>query len=239
MARCRAAILALAALLAAAAAPSVVLAQGTFEAMQDTTFSQLAPMAGQWNISVEATRSPDRAFVPQVCPDDVYAAPCNQPPLNADAKDKLRVTATLKAEPLRTVGDLEPKRIWVKACYARSSLVDRPWRKGNDNIDKDKSCPFIVRATDFNASTYTFEWNVPKNMTKAMWYAQVLVQCTNGTQLSFCQTDNTRNTTFFATSSINSTPTSMIIATAVCSAVGPLFLAGYFLKDMLARGKAK
>jgi High-affinity nitrate transporter accessory len=143
MARCRAAILALAALLAAAAAPSVVLAQGTFEAMQDTTFSQLAPMAGQWNISVEATRSPDRAFVPQVCPDDVYAAPCNQPPLNADAKDKLRVTATLKAEPLRTVGDLEPERIWVKACYAKSSLVDRPWRKANDNIDV--SGPLIFR----------------------------------------------------------------------------------------------
>jgi hypothetical protein len=74
-------------------------------------------------------------------------------------------------------------------------------------------------------------------MTKASWYASVLVQCTNGTGVSFCQYDSTRNATYWGTTVINSTPTGMVVATAVCSAIGPLFLGGYFIKDFLAGRK--
>lgn len=51
------------------------------------------------------------------------------------------------------------------------------------------------------------------------------------------QYDNTKNVTYFATNIINSTPKGMIIATAVCSAIGPLFLAAYFLRDSLSQRK--
>jgi hypothetical protein len=101
----------------------------------------------------------------------------------------------------------------------------------------DKSCPFVIRSTEYDAAkaTYAFEWPVPKNMTKATWFTSVLVQCTNGTGNSYCQHDSTVNQTYFATNIINSTPTGMVVATAVCSTIGPLFLGVYFLRDMITR----
>jgi hypothetical protein len=104
---------------------------------------------------------------------------------------------------------------------------------------KDKSCPFVIKSTEFAANTtnYSFDWPIPKNMTKATWFTSVLVQCTNGTGTSFCQHDSTVNQTYFATNIINSTPTGMVVATAVCSAIGPLFLGVYFLRDMLMTRK--
>lgn len=74
-------------------------------------------------------------------------------------------------------------------------------------------------------------------MTRATWFTSVLVQCANGTGASYCQHDSTVNQTYFATNIINSTPTGMVIATAVCSAIGPLFLGAYFLRDMLMQRK--
>jgi hypothetical protein len=55
--------------------------------------------------------------------------------------------------------------------------------------------------------------------------------------LLLLQFDNTVNKTYFATNIINSTPTSMIAATAVCAAIGPLFLASYFVRDFMMRSK--
>lgn len=105
---------------------------------------------------------------------------------------------------------------------------------------KDKSCPFVIKSTEYTpaTNTYSFEWPIPKNMTRATWFTSVLVQCTNGTGASYCQHDSTVNQTYFATNIINSTPTGMVVATAVCSAIGPLFLGVYFLRDMLMHRKA-
>jgi len=102
---------------------------------------------------------------------------------------------------------------------------------------KDKSCPFTIKSADMNATSYSFEWPIPKNMPKAAWYASVMVQCMNGTKPAFCQYDTTKNQTYWGTTVINGTPTGMIVATAVCSALGPLFLASYFIKDTLTRRK--
>lgn len=213
---------------------------GTYEVLQDTSYKQLKPTTGQWKISVAATKSADKGtFTPVTCDQALLTAPCNQPPLSADAKDKLRVDLTLKDKTLKTYDDLDPKRLLVRACYTKQSATDRPWRRANDVIDKDKSCPFVIKSTEYTPanSTYSFEWPIPKNMTRATWFTSVLVQCTNGTGASYCQYDSTVNQTYFATNIINSTPTGMVVATAVCSAIGPLFLGVYFLRDMLMQRK--
>jgi len=99
-------------------------------------YTQLDPVKGQWDISIAATRSPDKTvFTPQVCDQDKVTAACNQPLLSADAKDKLKVTAALKSGPLKTIDDLPAKKIVVKACYTKPSIADRPWRKTNNIID--------------------------------------------------------------------------------------------------------
>jgi len=211
---------------------------GTYEVLQDTSYTQLKPVSGQWKIDVLATKGADKSvFTPIVCDKEALTAPCHSPALTADEKDKLKVELQLKDKQLKTYDNLQPKRVLVRACYTKSSAVDRPWRKANDVIDKDKSCPFVIRSAEFNSTTnsYSFDWPIPKNMTKATWYTSVLVQCQNGTGTSFCQFDSTKNQTYFATNIINSTPTGMVVATAVASAIGPLFLGVYFLRDMLSR----
>jgi hypothetical protein len=233
-------------------------------------YTQLAPVKGQWDITLKATKTADKAaFEPLDCAEDKVSAACNKPLLTADAKDKLQVTAALKESPLKTIDDLTPKRVIIKACYTKPSTADRPWRKSNDVIDvsaiaaaaapptaaalctkhaalmptiqlipaqisyccnsiakpaaqqqplrhaylslsarvthqhtpaccccccccccrpqKDKSCPFVIKSAELNASSYTVEWPIPKNMTRAAWYATVLVQCENGTVNSYCQ----------------------------------------------------
>lgn len=219
-------------------------ASGNIEELQDTTYKQLSGVKGQWAISVKATKTADKALLePQTCDQPKPSAECNQPLLSADAKDKVQVTAALTAPPLRTIDNLTPLRVLVKACYAKPSTADRPWRKPSDVIDKDRSCPFTIVSRDLpladNATQLVADWAVPKNATKAAWYAQVMVLCQNGTLLSFCQYDSTVNATYWATKVINSTPPSMVAATAVCSALGPLVLAGFFLKETLLGGRKK
>jgi hypothetical protein len=213
-------------------------AAGTFEVLRPTSYKQLDPVKGQWAISVAATRSPDKTvFTPQVCDQDKFTAACNQPLLSADAKDKLQVTATLTSSPLKTIDNLPAKKVVFRACYTKPSIADRPWRKSNNVIDKDKSCPFTMKSMDINGTSYTVEWPIPKGMTRAAFYTQVMVQCMNGTEPAFCQYDTTKNQTYFGATMIDGTPKGMIVATAVCSAIGPLFLGSYFIKDMLSRKK--
>lgn len=101
-----------------------------------TGYKQLKPVSGQWKISVAATKSADKAvFSPLTCDQPALTAACNQPPLSADAKDKLRVDLALKDKTLKTMDDLSPKRLLVRACYTKQSATDRPWRRANDVID--------------------------------------------------------------------------------------------------------
>jgi hypothetical protein len=103
-------------------------------------YTQLAPVKGQWDITLKATRTANKdAFEAVDCTEDRFSAACNQPLLSADAKDKLQVTAALKKSPIKTIDDLTPKRVVIKACYTRPSAVDRPWRKSNDVIDVSAS----------------------------------------------------------------------------------------------------
>lgn len=216
----------------------LVYSVAAYEDLQPTTYAQLAPVKGQWNITVEATRESPDAFMPVTCDQAAVQAPCNQPLLTADRADKLKLTYTLAGSGLKTLDDLAPKGVRFVACYATPSTADRPWRKANPVMDKDKSCPFIIKDVPINANgTYTVTWLLPKNTTKAAWYTQVRVQCQNGSLTSYCQFDTTQNQTYWATNIINSTPVGLKVATAICSAVGPLFLIAFFLRDYLTKGK--
>jgi hypothetical protein len=99
-------------------------------------YTQLKPVAGQWKISVSATKSADKAvFSPIACDQPALTAACNQPQLTADNMDKLKVELQLKNKTLTTYDNLAPKRLLVRACYTKASAVDRPWRKAADKID--------------------------------------------------------------------------------------------------------
>lgn len=198
------------------------------------TYEQLKPTGEQWTISIATTSTPDKAaFVPvTACNQTAVSAACLQPLLTADNQDKVQFTFKAAGSQLKTLDDLPVLSLMFQACYSKSSTADRPWRKPAPVVTLDKSCPFVLQvATPTPDNSYTVTWPVPKNATKASWYAQVLTICQNGTGTTYCGAGSTQNANYFATNTINSTPVSMQIATAICAAIGPLFLASYFVKD--------
>lgn len=233
----------LAAALVAAHAAGDAPALGT----RTTTYEELKPFAGQWNIAVDTSAAAgapyelDQCTIPTGCP----------PALNADAGSKLRVTLTRKAGAaanatggaLATLGGGAPVKLLLKACFSKPSTADRPWRKSAPVVDKDRSCPVALappRAltaaeTAAGAPPLVFEFKVPKGAPKAAWFASAMFEC-EGAQL--CQHETTNGTAFWQTEAVQSRPASLIAAASVCSAIGPGVLAAFFLRDhVLGRGK--
>jgi hypothetical protein len=126
-------------------------------------YTQLAPVKGQWDITLKATRTPNKDVLEAVdCTEDKLSAACNQPLLSADAKDKLQVTAALKNSPIKTIDDLTPKRVVIKACYTKPSAVDRPWRKTNDVIDVSASPAAAAAAAACCLLALSMHLNLPR-----------------------------------------------------------------------------
>jgi hypothetical protein len=203
-----------------------------------TAYTELDSLKGQWAITVESTRGSD-AFKPVTCDVPAFAAPCNQPPLSNDAHDKVRVTAKQVGKAITTRGGLAAADVILKLCFSKPSTADRPWRKANDVIDKDRACPQTLATLPIAANgTYSAVWPVPKAAVKATWYAQVLVECKNGTELTVCQYDNTANKTYVSTQIMHSTPVSLQVAAAVCSAIAPAVLVAFFIKEQVLKKRA-
>jgi hypothetical protein len=188
---------------------------------------------------MQATKGKSNEFyLGQTCDSPAITAPCNQPLLTAAAADRVRVTAKLNQTQLRTDGGLEPTGVVLRLCFSKPFVADRPWRKPNDKIDFDRSCPPSGNVAKLEVAangTYTGVWKVPKNAPKATWYAMVLVECKNGTATVYCQTDSTKGLNFVGTQIIESVPAALKIAAALCSAVAPVFLLAFFIKERVAK----
>jgi hypothetical protein len=209
------------------------------------TYPELKPVSGQWNIAVAATKTADKTqFEPQTgCNATAIDAPCIQPVLSHPNGDALKFTFSLKAAPLRTLGDLTPTKVVFRACYSAPFLKDRGWRKATPELNKDRSCPIVLNkptSLDFQTTPYEFTYNIPNNVTRATWYAAVFVVCNNGTEgITTCQYDTSATTsaqpTYWGTSQITSITSGLKIATAVCSLIAPLFLGAFFVWEYLIK----
>lgn len=206
-------------------------------------------------------------FLPHSCASPALNASCNARPLSADHGDELRVTAKLNGtRALRGAGGLAPVNVTIRLCFSKPSTADRPWRKPSDVIDKDKSCPHVLATLPVNGEgVYSATWKVPKNAPRATWYAQAYVSCANSTAAEaakshdkmaatvigaahakradapppvICAVSSTKGANFFATAPILSVPTGMTVAAGICSAIAPLFLALFFIKERAMKKSA-
>jgi hypothetical protein len=196
---------------------------------------------GQWTISLEATKGADKKeFEAQVCNSTAVGAPCNQPLLSAQHRDKVHIVAKLASPQIKTNGGLKPTTVTIKLCFSKPFTKDRPWRKAADVIDKDKACPQTIAKLPVGAGLTSYEgtFSIPKAMPRATWYAQVMVTCMNGTAPVVCQYDNTANAAYVATEIIDSTPPAMKVAVGICSAIAPAFLIAFFLKENVLKKRA-
>ena len=83
----------------------------------------------------------------------------------------------------------------IKLCYTDDKIVDRPWRKFNKAVDKNKQCWQIPEMTKFmkkdvavgDGST-TIE--IPTNTPASTYYVQVLGVDSNGEYVSYANSDD-------------------------------------------------
>ena len=83
----------------------------------------------------------------------------------------------------------------IKLCYTNDKIVDRPWRKFNKAVDKNKQCWQIPEMTKFmkkdvavgDGST-TIE--IPTNTPASTYYVQVLGVDSNGEYVSYANSDD-------------------------------------------------
>ena len=83
----------------------------------------------------------------------------------------------------------------IKLCYTDDKIVDRPWRKFNKAVDKNKQCWQIPELTKFmkkevavgDGST-TIE--IPTNTPASTYYVQVLGVDSNGEYVSYANSDD-------------------------------------------------
>lgn len=121
----------------------------------------------------------------------------------------------------------------LKACFSKQWTVDRKWRAHNNLIRKDNQCNIKI-ADGLPAPNGTYEWAIPNDVPISTLFIQSYIKCQQPTgEYKFCTYG--RSAGFFQVNPIDSRPTSMIIACAVCSAVGPLCLAAYLFYERMRK----
>ncbi|KAI7840574.1 hypothetical protein COHA_005727 [Chlorella ohadii] len=115
----------------------------------------------------------------------------------------------------------------LMTCFSNSSAVDRPWRKANAVISKDKKCnvekPFKQGLPTGSGS---YVWTPGANTPPAIYNIQLLEVQANSDPTNY--TAMGRSVGFFQIQPINSTPSWLLAMVGVFSCIGPLTLAGFF-----------
>lgn len=209
-------------------------------------WADLDPYKGQWNVTFALTSTSDKSvFIPHNCSQKNLGKACNQPPMSPDDNDKIKINITLKnattVANFKTHNAGKPKKVVIKLCYSETSSMDRPWRKANKVIKKDKSCPIKVKAFPwveggFQNHTAVFNFTSKKDLTKAVWYVRVITFCDDGTTDGVqCQYDGTKAKNYFETKTIDQITSSLTITLIVLSIAGPAFMIGFFVVDTIRR----
>jgi hypothetical protein len=77
------------------------------------------------------TKTADKnMFEQQICNSTDINAACNQPGMNPDQNDKVKVIFGFNGT-LRTLNGTTPKTATLRFCFSRPFIADRPWRKFN------------------------------------------------------------------------------------------------------------
>ncbi|XP_021720161.1 high-affinity nitrate transporter 3.2-like [Chenopodium quinoa] len=139
-------------------------------------------------------------------------------------KDQITVTWGLN----RNVSKLDTsayKQVEVKLCFLAESQVDRPWRKTEDELARDKTCQFLVVKKDFTSSSDSFTYTVKKDVPTAHYFVRVYVRDgPDGKQLAYGQTTGLD----LSVKSISGRSASIDIAASIFSAFSVLSLAFFF-----------
>ncbi|KAJ8429608.1 hypothetical protein Cgig2_017442 [Carnegiea gigantea] len=119
------------------------------------------------------------------------------------------------------------KTVKVKLCYSPESQKDRPWRKTEDHLNKDKSCQHAITSKPFNPTNNSVSYKIERDVPTAFYFVRAYVLDANDKEVAYGQTtDDTISIT-----AISGRHVSLDIASAVFSAFSIVSLAGFFYRE--------
>jgi len=162
----------------------------------------------------------------------------NAVPCDNDSPDAACMT-TLQADVDSVIINYAPKpeyeanstsTIRLQMCYSTPNTADRPWRKYNDVISKNKQCPLDIATNLPPSGEYTYF--LPNYIPSATYFIQAMEHCEDGTYCAY------GNSTYFTVNMIDDVLPWMQAVSAVLAAIGPLGLIGFFIVEMKLKKKA-
>ncbi|KAJ0236912.1 High-affinity nitrate transporter 3.1 [Hirschfeldia incana] len=146
--------------------------------------------------------------------------------------DKLSITwkvsSTAAKEP-------EFKAIKVKLCYAPASQVDRPWRKTENELFKDKSCPHKISSWSYDPSVKTsqsFDYTLKRDIPTGTYFVRAYAVDGKDHEIAFGQSTNEDKTTnLFSVQAISGRHKSLDIASVCFSVFSVLALLVFFVNE--------
>ncbi|XP_078432523.1 putative high-affinity nitrate transporter-activating protein 2.2 [Wolffia australiana] len=149
-------------------------------------------------------------------------------------KDTISVTWQLNQSfPAGT--DAVYKTIRVELCYAPVSQKDRGWRKTNDNLHKDKSCPFKMADKPY-AMAGNLSYQVTKEIPTAVFFVRAYALDAAGVEVGYGQTtDKAKTQNLFKIDGISGRSTSIDVAAGCFSAFSIAALVAFFVIENKGR----
>ncbi|KAM0033177.1 putative high-affinity nitrate transporter [Helianthus debilis subsp. tardiflorus] len=149
-----------------------------------------------------------------------------------------KITVTWRFNQTYPAGtDSSYKTIKVKLCYAPISQKDRKWRKTEDLLKKDKTCPHKIVARPYAASNNSFTWTIERDIPSATYFVRAYAFDAQDVQVAYGQTtDAHKSTNLFLVQAITGRHLSLDIASVCFSAFSVVSLAFFFF---IEKRKAK
>ncbi|KAJ0755164.1 putative high-affinity nitrate transporter [Helianthus annuus] len=143
------------------------------------------------------------------------------------------ITVTWRFNQTYSAGtDSDYKTVKVKLCYAPISQKDRSWRKTEDRLKKDKTCPHKIVARPYAASNNSFTWTVEKDIPSGVYFVRVYALNAQDEEVAYGQnTDAHKVNNLFKIQAITGRHVSLDIASVCFSAFSIVSLAGFFYME--------
>ncbi|KAK9733992.1 hypothetical protein RND81_04G106700 [Saponaria officinalis] len=119
---------------------------------------------------------------------------------------------------------LKYSKVTLKLCYTKASQIDRPWRKTEDELFKDKTCQHEIATKTYASSENSVDYVVLKDVPTGHYFIRAYVVDAAGTKVAYGQTDGVD---LFITA-ITGRHASIDIAAAAFSAFSVVSLAFFF-----------
>ncbi|KAG2312020.1 hypothetical protein Bca52824_023577 [Brassica carinata] len=159
---------------------------------------------------------------------EVTAKPSRQGVLDAGI-DKLSITWKLSSTAKKQANFTTIK---VKLCYAPVSQVDRPWRKTENELFKDKTCPHKIITRAYNKSSQSFKYTLERDIPTGTYFVRAYAVDAKDHEVAFGQSTNEAKTTnVFSVQAISGRHKSLDIASICFSVFSVLALLVFFVNE--------